>query len=986
MLLALKILNIIAFTCSILSISLVMISICAVLVFYSHTLSFKVFSVYIPGIIPATVISIFFLATLIYLVKYLRRKFLIKYEDFEKSFFGKKNFFIPSVIQAKKEKLVEILLDQKDIIKKLVKFSTIKTSISLLITLFFICLSIISWNLGNYYVKDLIDFLSLSHNLTYSEFFSDDIPLNVKLKPKYQIQKAFLNFSNDIVELSKHDDTFEENLYPKNISTEYRILAHKYGLLLEISKFRSMYIPEFSIVSSRVKVFFKGKEIFSQDYSGYIELVSGSEILFEFVFSRKVKSVYSPYHNLKIYSNVVFLKALPNKSTVIQVKVEDTFGKNLIISNLVYVKTNSPPKIVFSSPNKDLKITSSQFSVEFAGEILDEEEIKSATVRIISTNKLTEYVKIHKSFLIPEKENFNFTISSEEYNFSPGDIVNIEVLAKDIYESVGKGSRVLNFPTFSELAKEWKESTEKISKDTQKDIQNITEIKKEISKNELTSNKLLEISKKLKSIASNFANSTLNESQNIIENYKYLDETLSIISEINRFENIINQLSNILTTEKISELVESFRDQKEFILRKSEHLDSIEKIRDKLTELEFQVNRLKEFSDAISLAGDIKELGKMLKEEIKQDKLSEKIREITKKDQFKNLASEIKNSLMEKLKMIENMKKSQKLTKESIDKIIEEMSFELFREMLKNALNMVQNQKKITWEAYTNILNIQKGISEAKKFFSTKSIRYPRINVEISRKYTTLINQLVKDYRENVSKLLNSIVLDPSYAQIYNQLRDLFIAFEENFYMFNLAISSGITLSIYQNLDHMILTTSKTLSKILDIIDKINENMQISAGGGVSMEELIELQQKISEMLSKLLGQEVPNQESLSKLEELIKQAISKAEELGNKYGISEANEIKKNLEELFEKVKTRKLDESLTKSKSIENNLLEYQKGMFKKGISAKFEAEKPKPFKLEKTTVDKINYTELFKNSPFRKEYIEIINNYKKILEEEK
>jgi hypothetical protein len=92
---------------------------------------------------------------------------------------------------------------------------------------------------------------------------------------------------------------------------------------------------------------------------------------------------------------------------------------------------------------------------------------------------------------------------------------------------------------------------------------------------------------------------------------------------------------------------------------------------------------------------------------------------------------------------------------------------------------------------------------------------------------------------------------------------------------------------------------------------------------------------------------------------------------------------VREELEKILDEIVRGNYSSAYDMTQKLDFNTLEYQRGMFEKGISEKREAERPKPFKSERidNIVESVKLEKL-KSRYLRSKYIEVINNYRKAI----
>jgi hypothetical protein len=301
---------------------------------------------------------------------------------------------------------------------------------------------------------------------------------------------------------------------------------------------------------------------------------------------------------------------------------------------------------------------------------------------------------------------------------------------------------------------------------------------------------------------------------------------------------------------------------------------------------------------------------------------------------------------------------------------------------MKSMAELQNKQRNELWDRYLEVLNSQVLLIKSKDSLDNLRLIYPRIDKFRMSNEISLVNDAFKVYRMSVSKLIGSVYLDTSLSEDVFEIEKLLRGVEDNFYTFSSAVSSGSTYELVEILADSINLTSLTLKKILDLSDKMREGINLSPSG-VSMSELMEMYKQISSMLKDIMEGK-GDSGILKELERLVRKAIEKAKSLeASRPGDGNAKEVREELEKILDEIVKGNYSSAYDMTQKLDFNTLEYQRGMFEKGISEKREAERPKPFKSERidNIVESVKLEKL-RSRYLRSKYIEVINNYRKAI----
>lgn len=970
---------------NLLFLSFVVISV--ILNFFSFSLYIFDFNSYIPSVLWILLSNISLVLGSILLIIKVKRHLPITHNRIEKILFSKRRFLIDAIVESYKKKTPINELDEKLekglnlLLKNQIIFSVLLlTSVIVFMTLF------ISFNTKG--ITEMKKFLENDVDVYYNKFISSSLPLEVKVIPKFN--GDFFLYIDKVIPLAQTNGIYLGSIHTS--STNIPLFVRKYGIVKKIITLTPIYLSDLTLIDQKVEIFFKNLRISSYDHIPQIDIVRGSKIVIYLKFSHEISNVFSkPFMFQWKYSNTsnsLVISLVPKSNMVFNVEVLDVFGRRLNIGNIdVVVKQNDIPVVSIKYPEKDLTLVS-KFVLEGYGEVVDNDTIVDTWMDIIVSNSLTGIVKSSK-FLRGEGKGlsfkyngeFSFILDSIKANFLPGDYIDIYVYAKDIYGAIGNNKRRIYLPTFSQIAQMMEKDLQDKKEQTLKQKDNLLQLRYDAKRGKLNPSKLSEEIETLK----NFITNLSEFSEKIGEIYNQIDRTKGLSEEFEKLKNISQKLQNILNDKEFKEIVDKLSSEKTFDPEKvSRKLEDITK---SITEFEMEVNRLSEFKDILKSLSQIREIEESLKRSIdddNQNKFQNKVDEFIKSEEFNKMSDEFRDSFLEKLKQVEKSLKDKKYNNKSdVLETFKDIDFEVFKEIMKKISQMNRKQKEKFWDIYFKVLNSQILLTKSKDNIDTLSLRYAKINKDALSNEFKVVSDIIKDFRFVMLDFLKSFsLLDPSSSEVFSEIEFSVREVENEFNFFTDAVSSGISYNISQAILKMIDKTSFVLYKLLELLDNMNEGINLSPSG-VSLNEIMEMYKQISKLLSEMI-EEGETGEKLSKLEELLKEAIQKAKGLESRNpGDGKAREIREKLEDILSKVKDKKLQLAYDKVKNVEFNLLEYQKGMFEKGLSEKREAEKPKEYKTIKVqSIILNNNLETIKDSFIRKRYAEVINKYKKIL----
>lgn len=947
---------------------------------------------FMPTIIILVVFILFLLPILVFVNLKLFDIFVLDNRKLEKLLFSDRKFVVDSIEEiCKKGDVVENYFRLEEIQKRL--FYVVKRfALVLLLVIFALAFFIISSYPFIYKVKDFLAWLLNDVKVTSNRFVSSDIPLRLTLEPNFR-GVFFVSIDDRLTPFISSNSLFYLEI-GVNKDNKVKVFSKKYGIYKFIKDISFDYISDFVLIDQRVEVHFGSFKISSYDYLPSIAAVKGSIVKLYFDFSsavsnvdlKRVKGVWSYLGS----SNKVVISVPIFKSIEGGFYFYDNFGRDYKIDSFsVVIKTNDIPSVIIKYPEKDLTISASKIVLEGYGEVIDEDEILSTWMEVYISNTLNgffdEYVVYNKNsgFSFEGSRSFSFSFDSSKVGVLPGDYVTINIISKDIYGAMGRSSRSIYFPTFSQLARSFKDKLNSFSSEVYSKKEELSELKYKLdNQSDIDASKL---SQKLSDLK-NFISNVSQYSKELKEIYENIDRTVSLYEEFQRLENISKKLNDIINDGEFNDILRKLSSDKSFHRDKVEN--KVSDVQKELTKLEMEINRLSEFKDIIKTISDIRNLEKLSKDAFEGsynnlNDFEQKLREFLNSEEFNKLSEGFKSSFKEKVKGLENKLKEKTVDKKSIEGVFKDLDFEVFKEVMRQLSELQRKQKEKFWDIYFKVLSSQVKLTKSRDNIEILGYRFPKIDPESMKSDFKNVNDAIKDFRIAIDELLLTFSKDPSLYDVFSEIEEEVVELGRNFNLFTDAVSSGITYSVVLSIDEMVNRMSSILVKMLDLLDKMNKGMNI-APSGVSLSELIQMYKEISKLLSEMMNGG-RDDKSISKLERMLKEAIEKARGLEAKNpGDNKATSIREELEDILNKMKQGKLDLAIEKVKNVDFNLLEYQRGMFEKGISEKREAERPKKYSVNK--VD--NILEDLKvgdvTDPYlRNKYLEIMNKYKKLIE---
>jgi len=915
----------------------------------------------------------------------------------ENKIFGERKLIIDTIIQLEKESKdpKNYIRSFDEVEKKVDNLTTDYLKKFVILTFSLIIATVILFDYFKGAFFDFYKFLSRDVEVSYNTFVSTDVPLKVEVSPHFNVGNVFVVIGDKVSELARKENKFAGELLinePKKDDEvlTFRVLIKKYGLIWDLTNVNVNFVGTFKLLSNYVKVLYNGFEISSYDYIPDLNIVKGSEVVFEFIFSHRLSSVSVKGSNLRfvknLSNNVTKISVTPVVGSAVNFSFTDSMGRTFELGPVyISIRTNDIPNVSIKYPEKDMMITLPSFLLDGFGEIIDNDNIIFADAYASVSNTLTSYVRKVKNLNFKfDGSTFTFSLDSKKEGLLPGDNVIINVIAKDVYGAVGVGTRIVYLPTFSELSKMLEDKLKNVSNQVSSTKENVFDLKDTINDTSISDTskgtKILDEIEKLRNAISNIASSgeKLEEVLDTLDKYKSLSE------EINKLKNIRENLQKIMGDKEFNEIASKFSSKANLNYEGlNKKIDDLGKA---LTELEMEVKKINEFKDVIKTVSKFGDIENNIMRNLGANnnqgnsEIDKQLQEFMNSEEFKKLSENLKSSLMDKIKALKNS--MNKKDSQGIQNAIKDINFELFKELMKSMAELQNKQRNELWDRYLEVLNSQVLLTKSKDSLDILKLIYPRIDKSKMNNEISLVNEAFKVYRMSVSKLISSIYLDTSLSEDIFEIEKLLRGVEDNFYTFSSAVSSGSTYELVEILADSINLTSFTLKKILDLSDKMREGINLSPSG-VSMSELMEMYKQISSMLKDIMEGKGDGG-MLKELEKLVRKAIEKAKSLeASRPGDCNAKEVREELEKILDEIVKGNYSSAYDMTQKLNFNTLEYQRGMFEKGISEKREAERPKPFKSERidNIVESVKLEKL-KSRYLRSKYIEVINNYRKAI----
>ena len=740
-------------------------------------------------------------------------------------------------------------------------------------------------------------------------------------------------------------------------------------------------------------------------------------------------------------------------------------NNNIPLKYSVIIIDDLNPYAYIKYPNDNLKINN-QNDINLEIELFDDFGITKAFLEYyvikpyyLNQDTTLKNISILDTSNIKNSQFISYNWNINNLNIGPGDEMFYWIKAFDNNIKTGPGigkSNILKayFPSLEELYFEVEEEQEIIEENFEDMIDSIDEIK---NMYETISNDVLKEKTGLEQELE--TNKIKTELEQISEKIKNLENTIETIEELNDKNNLINdtlgdkiqKLQDMFKDAISSELMEALKNIQES-LNEDDYKKSLEELNNfdfEMNDLEQQLDRMIDLFEQIVAEQKLNELTKKMEEMHNfQKEISEKIK---KNHQDKNIEP-MKNKQNNNLDDLENtLNQTSEIMKNIDDKISEKINqisaSEQFLEIEKNINNITNSEKNNQSDMNQNSKNIEKSLKEMSEKLEEIIEEYQKKStIEMLNMYSRIIKNLIdmsyeqerlikitKNIKSKKDTIISKIasrenVLLQQYKNIFIQISDLT---KKSFH-----ISAETSKTFSQIFNHLIkainafeqgqiknakqnqILIMEYINKTIFLLIDAMENMQSSGEASgysqylESMQELMSGQQALNQGMQSLLpmpfGQQ-PGKEGL--MESLMQQQKSLMQQLKKimKENLSSSNDDEgkglgkalDDMEQLLKDFENNNISqESINRGEQVYRRLLEHQNAIKNRGFDQKWEADQNNDNNklIDNNLNDIRNHTsmelknlykkldELDKNKNITKENKTIIQEYLKILIEEK
>lgn len=946
--------------------------------------------------------------------KSLRIKNKRTFQEIEKKLYGKRRLILDSVEDFYKNgKYLEAVERLSREIENNPSFQAYtesenkafrqKTFVNFFLFAFLICVSIFIYQFSFRKAKGIL------------EYFTNPVQLNI---PDYYIKgKPWkLDFSNILkghenVELFFDDSFLEDKAgifvipesYTSRDSLEIEIRTKNFGLYRTLLR-KTVYslaglFPEKTVLSI---IYPDDTGLKREEFAVLqdVEVWKGARIKIDSIMTREIKEVkLLPDSSFQVYFQRKNLECVlvPETTKAYKLSVTSVEGDLFSFPEFtVKVNPNNAPRLRLLFPMKDVVLSYYPWKVASLLEAEDDQGIQAIEMKILVTNRSgvlpIKPIIQSKTYSIPKIRFVKHTVelNNDFIDLFPGETATVEFFARDVF---GKKSEMVHFnvisPDFLEMQKEQElerkkimEIVEKISnlyegaiqdafkEDFSKAGQEATELKDSLQK---LKNELIEVEgKKL------FHQDQIQELSQTMESMKNITEKLSQNAEaIKKITEVLNEnpsdakkweLKNLEGKNLIQEM-KSLLKNLEYYQKQIDLLSQNELLKTIYEALKKKTNK-EDFKKLLDrYRQELKKMGEMGDEKISgitEDLLKESVNlSMGKEDSFKKsdqlmaaLEGEVKKNIFASAQ--DRMKKKISQLKTVLEEIFMDVLFlnqvkeiPLGTEVnpdITNVNTIVEKvnsvNQSIKWME-NEMIKILEGIS----FYDTKeqgkeNNKMPELINNNFKNLNTIINQtqiFLRDYQLDAIKI-GLFNLENELSVLFYYLLKLEVAFknsaermnqgQENREMFTLGLG-----------DLMKMQAMMSLS-LQQLFQQMQKEGTLTSEMKENMENLARLQSEILKNFQKLLGQ---NQEG----------------------AFSGGSQMAKDMEDIIKDLRNYSVkEETIIKSKKLEEKMLQSQKSLQSKGISDKRQAETAKayevkppetiiPEKVEKVELDKIqNY----------------------------
>lgn len=696
-----------------------------------------------------------------------------------------------------------------------------------------------------------------------------------------------------------------------------------------IEEFNIYCDENIKIISGKIEGYVNGIKLWEMEGLGDINTFENTELAFHIRSNVPLdKTSDISFENNNIVKNIQKIVSNEILDVLFEVKGIGSTKYSIIMKSgekklekafRIKIRPATSPYVSISFPdtNNILPILKTPFQIYIKYNAKDEVGISKINILGYLQNKLiTErrkqflntntYISYHKHIEEYEKNiEKTYLYDSTTYGgyFLPGDILQIYVVAENVFGKSSYTKISAYIPTFPELQKLLSTTIENLQSQIKK-LEKIME-QAENAESEKVYKELLE-----------------NVGKNLEDIERDLKELELLAEELEK---------NVSTIEQLQKLVGDMKKE----IKNMKNTETIRDIKQMLSLMRKTLETLKNFSDIEKALKTIKEMEETIRSLISEEEKYKFLRKSL--DTLKDIPL-VKSNPVLKDKM------------EKLEEALGEKNLVMVENNLQEIKNILEDLKK--YEATKDIGNLKKILEEVyleeAYYLGILQDRYKNFTGEGGWESIDGLNKAIVAGIQALPFYLTKIegiiatqpILIPYMLKLRNIHQEILIQFDS----YKSAILDRIKPLVIVSYRAIFENYLKFEEILLELISLLNNMEEAQAKADIySLDQLISLQQQLVNAMKQFLessGEQA--QKLLKSIEELQKRISSIANKL-----FKEAGGIKEEIKAVERDIEERRISqETFERAKKILQNLLEYKKGIQEKGLSEKRKAERPQPY----------------------------------------
>ncbi len=825
--------------------------------------------------------------------------------------------------------------------------------------------------------KEITRFISDTASPGLPDFYSEGKEFGIDLSPLYRAyDHVKLIIDENEIEGEKGVFKIHEEFTGRG-SFSLVIKIEKFGLVKTIIK-KSLYAVSrlFPQKAAVTVIYPAGSGLSAEEYAGLqdLEVWQGAEIKISGEMTKELSGIIfsnGMERDLKISGRNFSFRFKPLRTRSYHLELKSIDGDSFEFPDFtIKIVPNSPPVLRLLFPLSDIVLSYYPWKVLSIIEGEDDQGIKEITVEIIITNRDINLSKYSKKIISrhPQsggkyiKQNFPFDSASLE--LLPNDAASIKFTASDVFgsKSMPVGFNIIS-PDLMDLKKRW-DNEEKNIVDMVGKISNLYEsMQKDI--NEKNTSRLDQKAGEIESGVQK-----LNDSLTRLDNSSFTSEAKEMQETLKELRDITGQLAK--NSEELKKWADFMQNKdvqyenkdigklgiKEYLKQISslmKNLEYYQKYRGLLTQFQLAKNTYEalkkreekeSFNESLkSYRKELTDLGKMGNDTTAA--LTSRLVEESKKWDKKEDRSYVQSDAL--MKQLENEIRNQ-ITDAGKERIREKM------DRLQKALQ----------EIYITVIFIER--SKKLDMGTSGSPDIDRVNTEVE--IVTSINNSAKYLKRELDGILEGLVIKPASISNKNgndpgeemvkemeNIQDDISSIQTFLRDYKIENVKYILNDLENGYTSLFLSLLRLNSALNGAMEKKQNGEAPDAMMTLEMGDLLKMQAMVSEGLKqlserleregKLSSEAKQMMDELGRLQSEILKNLQKLLKEGQGGAYSGGNDMAKDMEDIIKNLQSYSIkNETLEKSKKLEEKMLSNQKSLQNKGISQERKAETAKTY----------------------------------------